>query len=489
MATIRIKTGDTLSGLAEQHGTTVSTLAGLNGIKDVNKIQAGGSLNLPGETPPAPVAPVRVPGEQTQKQRENVFAATGQRPVVTPAPSAAAISTADLERGTQLPDAGNFADTTSQPDLSGSISKVAETTLTSTGSAIDALLAQRQEDTAAAALAEKAKVEGVEGEIKDLGEDQATAAQDTLADTREKFEVDQTIKDLKMTKTKILAAQEALRLGLIYEADRPARQQLLIGRSASLQKQGLATIGAMQATAEILQGNIDLAESYAKTTIDAITTDNKNAMTALETLLNLHNDNLVTLEGDEKDILDTRIKALQDQEKELANNADDVFDLISKYPSAAAAGGVTLLDDRASALTKMLPKMSERETIKFNASIAATQSAKTDNNGSAENKGELLDLKAGGMTYLEALDGYSDVLSVDWITDVYREASPKTRTPEQQLQDTYYQSFLDPVTGKVKEGFDVTLDEKGNPVVTPTKPEGNFFSRIFSGFNPEDLSK
>lgn len=43
---IAINKGDTLSKLAQQYGTTVEDLAKLNGIRDINKIKAGGILRL-----------------------------------------------------------------------------------------------------------------------------------------------------------------------------------------------------------------------------------------------------------------------------------------------------------------------------------------------------------------------------------------------------------------------------------------------------------
>ena len=45
--TYKIKKGDTLSEIAKKYGTTVSTLASLNNIKDVDKIYAGNTLKIP----------------------------------------------------------------------------------------------------------------------------------------------------------------------------------------------------------------------------------------------------------------------------------------------------------------------------------------------------------------------------------------------------------------------------------------------------------
>lgn len=45
--TYKIKKGDTLSEIAKKYGTTVSILASINNIKDVNKIYAGDTLKIP----------------------------------------------------------------------------------------------------------------------------------------------------------------------------------------------------------------------------------------------------------------------------------------------------------------------------------------------------------------------------------------------------------------------------------------------------------
>ena len=51
MAQYKIQQGDTLSGLARQYGTSVQELATINNIVDVNKIQAGATLNIPQPQP------------------------------------------------------------------------------------------------------------------------------------------------------------------------------------------------------------------------------------------------------------------------------------------------------------------------------------------------------------------------------------------------------------------------------------------------------
>lgn len=47
METYKVKKGDTLSKIAEKYGTTVTRLASINQIGNVNKIKVGQVLTLP----------------------------------------------------------------------------------------------------------------------------------------------------------------------------------------------------------------------------------------------------------------------------------------------------------------------------------------------------------------------------------------------------------------------------------------------------------
>ncbi len=49
--TYTVKKGDTLSGIAAAHGTTVKAMADLNGLKDPNKLAVGQKLKVPGKAP------------------------------------------------------------------------------------------------------------------------------------------------------------------------------------------------------------------------------------------------------------------------------------------------------------------------------------------------------------------------------------------------------------------------------------------------------
>ncbi|WP_075298531.1 LysM peptidoglycan-binding domain-containing protein [Stigmatella aurantiaca] len=55
----RVKSGDTLSGIARRHNVSMEALSRLNGLSDLNYIQAGLVLKIPKDSPPSPRSPPR----------------------------------------------------------------------------------------------------------------------------------------------------------------------------------------------------------------------------------------------------------------------------------------------------------------------------------------------------------------------------------------------------------------------------------------------
>ncbi len=69
MSTYKIKSGDTLSGIAKRYNTSVSTLMGLNPyIKNANLIYTGNTLKLPGQTNTVKTTGTTVATQTTQAQ-------------------------------------------------------------------------------------------------------------------------------------------------------------------------------------------------------------------------------------------------------------------------------------------------------------------------------------------------------------------------------------------------------------------------------------
>lgn len=438
--TYTVKAGDTLSGIAAQYGTTSKNITGY-ASGDPNLIRAGEQLTIGSPAPSLPTTP-----------------------------STSTLTSSQVEAGSNLPDPSNLigsADGSNRASFSDTISAVAGTTLSSTGKSLDALYKQREDIAAKQKVAEQAKVDGLTTQLSE--QQHSTAAQDALKAVNDKFHVDDTISKLEEVQQKISDAQEALNLGLIYEGNRPVRMSLLNGRSASLQKQGLATIGALQGTASALQGNIDLAKSYAATTIDAINTDNQNSISAIQTLLKLHEDNLITLTADEKSAADERLAAIQTESDKLLANKDDVSNFMTTYPTAFLKGGVTLLDTKETALQKMLPYLSQEEQakIKGTGTAAAKQAAES----------QLLQLKANGMPYEDALTAFGDVLMPAEIAPYYG----RSATDPSAGKGDIYTNFLN-LDGTPKAGYIAALDDKGNPIIQKApEPSGpNWFQKSAS---------
>ncbi len=63
--TYTVKSGDTLSGIAQRHGTTTSALAKANNISNPNLIKVGQKLTIPGSS--GPKAPAPAPAKPTQQ--------------------------------------------------------------------------------------------------------------------------------------------------------------------------------------------------------------------------------------------------------------------------------------------------------------------------------------------------------------------------------------------------------------------------------------
>lgn len=409
-------------------------------------------------------------------------------------PNTGPITSSQLETATSMPDPVSLAsDSQSTPSFSDQVSGVAKTVLTGNQVAIDNLR-KEQEDLIAKQKADaQAKIDGVTNDLNTIKN--STQLSDKLDEINRQFDVPNQIKMLTDINSRIAQAQDALNVGLAYEADRPARQQIVSGRMNTLKTQGLATIGALQGAASVIQGNINLARSYAETTLGAIKDDNARSIGALNTLLNLYNNKLVDLTTEEHAVVKDRINALEDQVKQLDKDKGDIQDFMTKYPSAFLRGGVTLTDSKDVALNKMLPFLAKDEQLK----LAKTLQAKSGGSGggsakdAAKDKTLLLQAKANGMPYHEAILAFADTLTPAYIDSIYPEESKKAKTipssSEDKFKDSVYGQLYNQAfdeQGNVKPGYSVTLDPKtGSPTITTPQSNGDtpgIWSRVKNVF-------
>lgn len=338
-------------------------------------------------------------------------AAPFKAPVVAPTPTAGNLPASSTSADANVTKSGSPMDA-----FAVAQSQASQAYLTGIQSTIDGLLAKQQEMQTAAKAEAEGEMNSLKGRLKSImnGSNQAQSALDS---SRALFKVEESIKTLGTIQQKIADAASALNQGILFEEGRPVRMQLLTGRSSELKKQGIATIGALQATAEVVKGNIDLARSYASDTIAAIKQDNAEKTQALNTLLNLANDSLIRLDDQERETIDRRMSLLDDESKRLDEQKDQLMDLAVKYPSAFATGGVAFTDSPEAALAKMLPTMSAQEQEQYKLDIAQKQAtlAKTKAAGSGG---------AGGAAGNAILGGAFDNDMLEYIDYLFAQNTP-----------------------------------------------------------------
>lgn len=392
-------------------------------------------------------------------------------PVANPTKTQGPITTAQLTSASQLPETSTVitsTQTATGPSVAQTASAVAQSTNDSLTKEVETLRKQMEDITKKEEADAKALVTADRTKVNDLvGK---TTSQDAYQAQLTKYDIQNKMNLYTEIQNKIVAAQEALNMGIIYEGDRYARMDLILGRQASLQKQGLAAIGALQGTAAVIKGSIDLGVSLANAAMDALAADDTRSINALNTLLTLDNNKLVTLDATEKTQATDRLAALTKQMEESKTNRNDILGYMTSYPEAFLKGGVTLLDTRESALMKMLPIMSANEKTKFNADIAAKMHAysnTTDKEGAAADKTALLDAKSKGMTYGEAKIAFGDRVSIAYINSLYSDLKGTDVTPEQAAKDAAYAKYMN-ADGTLKTGFTSKIDPaNGRAIIEP----------------------
>ena len=417
---------------------------------------------------------------------------TMEQAINAPDPAALLMSSADYQNANQ----------------SERLAMAAQSTIGSNQQLIDSLLKQRQDMVGEKIPGAEQEVDRLKGEYEKMLN--STIYSDKLNEVYDKFQLDTKIQQLTDIQNKIVSAQSALDQGMIYEGDRPVRLELISGRSATLKAQGMATIGALQATAQVIQGNINMAYSYADATINALKMDNERSIKALDTLLGLANEDLVILKKEERDLVEQRMKNLEKGIDQVQANKEKITDLLVKYPNAALKGSINYLDTPEQAIIKMLPTLSQEDQIrlaldqvkleqaKFN---LAQDKAKGAGGGGGSGGGgvskaqaqkyetQLLQFKSGGMSYPEAILAFGDVLPISYINSVYPQESkvastiPKDVSAEQQFKDKAYGDVINN-----PDKYETKFDKDGKLVVTskaPQKPAGGggIVGGIKSAFN------
>lgn len=483
------------ANLAVSHGLVGSAqeymskaAAGTNA--DINTNLLAKLQTPPSTTPPAATPPASTTATSTNSSNVSSSSYNGNTPVVSTAP----ITSSQLATAATSPSPTTFVAGNTGNSFADTVSQVAKMNITDPNKqAIDTLQSQLEAKQAADKAAAETTVTGDRTAINKFTN--STAATDALNSAMETYKVKENLSLYNDIQTKIVDAQKALDMGMIYEGDRPARMQFITGTQSTLQKQGLATIGALQGTAAVIKGNIDLAKSFADATVNAINSDNERSFKALTTLLDLDNGKLVTLTADEKATINDRIANIEKQSEELQKNKDAVVGYMTSYPSAFLKGGVTLLDTPGSALKKMVPYLAADEAAKLAADLRYKESQAAQNFAQAgkdaagnkkdtpqvlQYKDEITQLKAKGVPYDQVINAYGALVPISYINDLY--GVKDSYTQDQRIKDQFNAQFYN-ADGTLKTGYKYTgaTDPKtGAPAIEKVGATGGVWDTIKS---------
>jgi len=370
-----------------------------------------------------------------------------QPDISQPAPSSAMSS---VTSSIQYPDIPTKTDFTARNDAAAKY-------MTGLGKSIDDLRAQQEATDAAAANQQTGVVQGLKDKFTSLLGKNPSA--DARSSAMQEYGIKDQLNSLSVIRQRIADAQDAMNQGVIYEESRPVRQSLLQGRSLELQKQGNAKIASLQATAEIIKGNLDLANTYVNNAVSDAKDDNASQKDALQTLLSLEDKKLTTLTEDEKSTIKDRMAALDTRAAQIETDKTANLTLAQTYPDAFAKSGALFTDTPEEVTAKMMPFLKQYEQLnlqKLQADIAATNRS-NKGGGAGSGSGKLLSSFDSNMQAL--IDAaFKEGVSLDkFIADV---GGPTQFTPNQlnTLQDfwTTYQKKSPTVTATtLKNSFGI----------------------------------
>ena len=178
------------------------------------------------------------------------------------------------------------------------------------------------------------------------------AYQNLLKAEREKYEIKQKIDKLAEIKIKMANLQGSLELGLQDIDDQLAPMSMITRRQSRLQKQAQAQIMTLAAIAGVYQEDINMFNQMIDQSITVLQADRKEQIGALETLINLSNEKVITLTKDEKSITEAQIDMLHAESERFNNEAEELRELIREYPEISAKAGISMADTIDEAMDK-----------------------------------------------------------------------------------------------------------------------------------------
>lgn len=383
MATYIIKSGDTLSQLAQTYGVKTQDLLSLNpNIKNSNLIKVGQSLNIPTTQSTIPT-----PATQTSNPNDNVNAFGPNLPTVTPTFNTNNAPTSSTPTYTPPPTTSsnatmsylNNANTTlSQQQNALAIQQEQAKTLAeqqqAAQKALDDALNQRQTEVSNKQAQAETEQKNILTNVEQLTQPFRKTYEDTQ---RESLSVNE---NFRQNQTLVNELQ-----GLLQEGNDLIAQQKGVTGLASIRNPRISqTIDSVNARAGVLQAvmaarnsQISVANNLIDRGLNALSADKQDQLSYYNTILNLNNSKLLDLKKDSKEIADFKINQLQNQLKTSQESADYIKKLMTTPSTATdiANAGITLNDNIAT-INQKLAKYENQKEINDTANKMVTQGYK-----------------------------------------------------------------------------------------------------------------
>lgn len=181
----------------------------------------------------------------------------------------------------------------------------------------------------------------------------------------EEYKIKETNDKLTSVGEEMARIQESLGLRLSQEGERVGPLGFMTREKQQILEQGNARLAALASIAEVYRGNINVAMDLANTTLSAINADRENKINTYNTFLDMAEKDIVNFKAEEKDYMQRQMDILVDQVEETRKNKDFVMELILSNPLAAQMGGVTLLDSREQAVSKITKSMADIQKMEL----------------------------------------------------------------------------------------------------------------------------
>jgi len=308
MAQITIQPGNTLGGIAQKQGTTISELLRLNPqIKDPNLIFAGAKLTLPTQD----LQSIQTQISGIQEEANVISGKVGQ------------LTTTDL--AVQPP-----SDIITPPaqdingDLDGTIAGAAALSPFQQALLSEFETSRKARETAEAkreTFLEKIKTTKVPT-AEELRAEAVQALGLPEGFTAEQFsQLTGIISEVDTLSQQLIQNREQMQLEILREGERAIPQGIIDGLQRNVEKKWnirnatlAAQITAKTAVAQMLRGNIQLAEDLIDKTVGLMLTQQSQRRVELEFMFDVYSDELKTLSAREQSLMGTMLSLMKEEE-------------------------------------------------------------------------------------------------------------------------------------------------------------------------------